>query len=284
MDAKQLYVLIMFVVGVVLYFVTNYIIRRVETERREHLEDKSRFEAVGTKTPHKNPLRRARDEAIQSVKVRFTIIRWLFIISLFLIWFIALTFPFLGEMPARVISFGVTATTILIGIAARPFVENLIAGVVISFSDKLRIGDTITLDGEYGTVEDITMSHTVIKLWDWKRFVIPNSQMINRDFLNHSLNDSHIWAYVEFWVALDSNIDQVRQVAIETAKKQQLTEVVEEPGFWVVEMDQLGARCWLAAWVNSPPEAWTYKANLRAALMAEFQEAGIRSHLFRHGL
>jgi small-conductance mechanosensitive channel len=55
------------------------------------------------------------------------------------------------------------------GLAARPVLGNLIAGIQIAISQPIRLDDVLVVNGEWGTVEEITSTYVVLKLWDWRR-------------------------------------------------------------------------------------------------------------------
>src|SRR4051795_4021802 len=59
------------------------------------------------------------------------------------------------------------------GVAARPTVGNLIAGLQIAFSDMLRMDDVVVVEDEWGRVDDITLTYIVVKTWDERRLIIP---------------------------------------------------------------------------------------------------------------
>jgi small-conductance mechanosensitive channel len=169
----------------------------------------------------------------------------------------------------------------VIGIAARPFLENLISGIVITFSRQFRTGDTVLIDGkDYGTVEDITITHSVIKLWDWKRLIIPNGKMLNKELVSYTTKDSYIWASTEFWVAYDSDIDKVRSIAIDVASDSKYLATRERPKFWVMALEKDGIKCWVCAWTKSPTDSWYLKIDVRQKLIKKLQEHGIQPHAY----
>ena len=194
------------------------------------------------------------------------------------LWLLAMIFPFVGRLPSTMLSIVIAISTAVIGIAARPLVENMISGIVISFSKQLRVGDTLSMDGQYGTVEDISITHTKIKTWDWKRYVIPNSRMLNKEFVNLTLNDSLLWAYLEFSVSYEADLDEVGRLAVEVAGKSKHHNSQEEPQFWVMRMDPESVICWVAAWADSPAEAWNLKSDIAVNLIRSFRERGITAH------
>jgi small-conductance mechanosensitive channel len=271
-------------VFLILYWVLSRIINRNEDRRLNSVAEKSKFVAVERSTPVKHLTRNARKTALNSIDLRFSIIRKVLILALVLLWVIAFVYPIIGSLPQTMLTLLVTAGAVVIGIAARPYVENVISGIVITFSRQLNLGDTVVMEDNYGIVEDISITHTVIKLWDWRRHVIPNSAMIAKEFINYSLTDSYQWAYVEFWVSYDSDIELVRRLALETARENQYTHDEDEPRFWVMDMFKEGIRCWVTAWAHSPAEAWVMRTEIRTSLVMKLRENGIKTHLHHHSV
>ena len=71
-----------------------------------------------------------------------------------------------------------------IGLAARPLLSNLIAGVQIAMTQPIRIQDSVIVEGEYGTIEEITSTYVVVQLWDWRRMILPLNYFIEKPFKN----------------------------------------------------------------------------------------------------
>lgn len=253
---------------------------RIEKLRRARVKNLKRFESAKTTTPIDHPLKEAKETAVESVENRFSIIRKISFSLMVSIWLLALVFPFLNEIPAAFVSVVVAASGIIVGIAARPVIENLISGIVISFSHPIRIGDTVIIDDMYGTIEDITISHTVVKIWNWRRYIISNSRMLAKELVNCTINDAYQWTHVEFFVAYDSDLDLVKQVAIKAAKQSPYFANYEDPRFWIMEMGDKGFKCWVAAWADSPIDAWELGNDIRTDLIKNFRKIGIRTHKF----
>ncbi|ADU66511.1 MscS Mechanosensitive ion channel [Desulfurispirillum indicum S5] len=267
--------------AIILWWVRSRV-RAIEDQRATRVEDFHRFDAVRTTSPHKNPVQKARSRALESIANRFTIIRRVLVVGIFLVWILALILPFLGLVPAAVVSTFAAAFAVILGIAAKTFVQNFIAGVVISFSNQLRIGDTVIMDGNYGTVEDISITHTVVKIWDWRRYIIPNSRMLEKEFINYTITDSYIWAHIEFWVSYEADLEVVEKVALEIAEHNPYSCKVEPPSFWYMGLDKEGVKCWLAAWASHPSDAWNLRSNMRSQLKKELEVLGIHTHFHRH--
>ncbi|MBD3273787.1 MAG: mechanosensitive ion channel [Candidatus Marinimicrobia bacterium] len=270
------------VAGILILLYLRFILRRIQRQRVERIRDVKQFNAVDTSSPVSDPKKQARSLAQTSIASRFSVIQRGILIFAAVIWIIALTFPLLSRIPSALVSILVGAGAVIIGIAVRPFLENMISGIVISFSKQLRTGDTVIIDETYGTVEDISLTHTVIKSWDWRRYIIPNSTMITKEFLNFSINDSFIWEHVEFWVDHSADIEEVEKIALQTARENKYFSDYESPRFWVMGMDKEAVKCWVAGWTDSPSDAWLFKVEVRKRLITEFGKKGIKSHAYRH--
>lgn len=81
---------------------------------------------------------------------------------------------------------------IAIGLAARPMLSNLIAGLQIAFTQPIRIDDALVVEGEWGWVEEIGLFYVVIRLWDWRRLIVPLSHFIEKPFQNWTRESASI--------------------------------------------------------------------------------------------
>ncbi len=281
LDHRTVYLITVSIIALFSAVLIPLLIRRFEKVKQKRIHKVGRFTAVATDSPVKGHRRKAIEQAVESVGGRFSIIKRIAVVSVLIIWIILVSYPFLGKVPAAALSILISITGVLLGIAARPLIENIIAGIIISFSKLFRLGDTVLIDDAYGTVEDITMTHSVIKIWDWRRYVVPNSRMLTKDVINYTLFDTYVWAYVEFYVAYDADLRRVKKLAIETAGEQRQEKKYEDPRFWVMGMEKDAVRCWVAVWTDSPAEAWILRADIRSGLAIRLREEGIATHLGR---
>lgn len=94
-----------------------------------------------------------------------------------------MTFPQARELGASVLaSAGIAG--IVIGMAARPALANLIAGVQIALTEPIAIDDVVIVQGEFGRVEEITTTYVVVRVWDLRRIIVPLSHFIEQPFQN----------------------------------------------------------------------------------------------------
>jgi len=277
-----IYLLTVFLLGGGLIYLFRQKVNQMEQSRLEHVGDLPTMNPVRTQSPLKLPFYLVKNRLQERISNRYTVIRKALTLSMLMVWGLVLSLPFLGQLPATMVSLLVASTTVVLGIAARPFVENLISGVVLSFSRHFITGDTVTLDGQYGTIEDISLTHTTIKLWDWRRYVVPNHRMLSKEVINHSHRQGYLMAWVSFWVAYDTDLTDLEATALGVARANPFTQGNEPPEMWVMNMDQAGIECYLAGWVKSPVDAWSWKAQTRTRLIQVLQRKGIRAHTLHH--
>ena len=77
--------------------------------------------------------------------------------------------------------------SIIAGLAARPVLSNLLAGVQLAMTQPIRIDDAVIVEGEWGTIEEITSTYVVVKCWDLRRLIMPLSHFIEHPFQNWTL-------------------------------------------------------------------------------------------------
>ncbi|WP_344468614.1 mechanosensitive ion channel family protein [Kitasatospora kazusensis] len=81
---------------------------------------------------------------------------------------------------------------VVAGVAAQSTLGNLFAGIQMALGDMVRIGDDVVVAGEWGTVEEITLTYLVVATWDQRRIVMPVSYFAGRPFENWSRHDTRI--------------------------------------------------------------------------------------------
>ena len=112
---------------------------------------------------------------------------------LFLIAFVVYAYhvPALRALVGTVAA-GAGITALVVGFAARSTLSNIISGMALAIYRPIRIGDKVTIDNEYGTVEDITLRHTIVLTWEHKRLIIPNEKLDSMSIINNTIIDPSI--------------------------------------------------------------------------------------------
>ena len=113
----------------------------------------------------------------------------------------------------RAVAAGLLASSaivgLVVGLAAQRPLANFVAGVVIAFTQPLRLGDTVTVDDVQGVVEEIGLTYTFIKTHDNERLVIPNEKLASDTILNSTIVSREKLAQVSIQVPLDKDLDAV---------------------------------------------------------------------------
>ena len=99
---------------------------------------------------------------------------------------------------------------IVIGLAAQKPVASLLAGIQISITQPIRIGDRVVIEGEFGTVDEITLTYVVVKVWDERRLIIPISQFLDKPFQNWSRGGQSMLGVVRLLVDFSTDLDELR--------------------------------------------------------------------------
>lgn len=279
---KIVYLFSAFSIMSVLTVLGMTLLKSIESKRLAALSKKDLSEAVETDSPEEDSEKIAKHRAVVSVENRFIFIRRLFIPAMVLFTLFIMVVPFLTLLPAAYISIFAGAIAVLVGIAARPLIENLFAGLVITFNQPIRVGDTVIIQGRYGTVEDINLLNTIIKVWNWRRFIVPNNKLLSIEYENLSLNSESEWAHITFWVEPTVDIERLRELAKTAMRSCKALSPVEDPSFWVMTMDKDAIECWVAGWADSPAEAWALKSGTRRNLSKLLNEQKINFHLKRN--
>ena len=257
------------------------VLKWVESLRSTRLSRTVDFKIIDDNSSLDGSEKKSQIRARKSLRLRFSIIRYSILGVFGMVVLSLLSIPYWDSMPTQLISSVTAVVMLVLGIAARPFIENLIAGIVITLSRQFRTGDTVIVDDQYGTVENITPTHTTIKIWDWRRYIISNSTMLNKEFVNYSVVDNYIWSHAEFWVSVDSDLKKVEAIAVACAEASPHTMKDQPVSFWVMGMEKDAVKCWVAAWTDDPGKAWMYKSDVLMLVLAKLHKKGIKTHSFR---
>lgn len=121
-----------------------------------------------------------------------------------------LTFPAMRAAGASLLaSAGILG--IVAGVAAQSTLSNMFAGLQIAFGDMVRIGDTVVVDGEWGTVEEITLTFLTVRTWDERRITMPVSYFTSKPFENWSRGTPQMTGIVYWHLDHSAPIDAMRE-------------------------------------------------------------------------
>lgn len=122
------------------------------------------------------------------------------------------------KITALITAFGIGSLSV--GLAFQNTLSNLISGVNIIVSRKIRPGDYIQLkDGDEGYVVDVELKYTVIKDITNNTIVIPNSRLIDASFKNYSLPEQEMLIPIIIKISYESDLEKVEQITLNVAKE-----------------------------------------------------------------
>jgi small-conductance mechanosensitive channel len=100
---------------------------------------------------------------------------------------------------------------IVAGLAARPVLSNLMAGVQLAMTQPIRLYDAVIVENEYGTIEEITSTYVVVKLWDLRRMIVPLTYFIEKPFQNWTRESSSLIGNVMLYLDYSAPVDIIRE-------------------------------------------------------------------------
>jgi small-conductance mechanosensitive channel len=153
-----------------------------------------------------------RDELAPAVDTRLRFLRRLVTLAILLIGLmIALSqFGGLDHLAAGVLASSALLAAV-VGFAARQTLANLIAGVMLTIAQPLRIGDRVTIEGESGTVEDVRLNYTVVRRGDARRVFVPNERLASGILRNDTIVEPLVTLEIALW--LPPTVDADRALA-----------------------------------------------------------------------
>ncbi|WP_114938065.1 mechanosensitive ion channel family protein [Mucilaginibacter endophyticus] len=106
---------------------------------------------------------------------------------------------------------GVGIGGIIVGFAAQSSLGNLLAGFQIAFTQPIRIDDVLVVEGEWGRVEEITLTYVVLKIWDERRLILPINYFIQKPFQNWTRTSADILGTVFLYMDHTVPVDAIRE-------------------------------------------------------------------------
>lgn len=100
--------------------------------------------------------------------------------------------------------------SLTLGIAAQQVLGNLIAGIQIAFSQPIRLDDVVVVEGEWGQIEELTLTYVVVRVWDQRRLVLPIKYFIEQPFQNWTRQSSELIGAVFFYLDYEADLDALR--------------------------------------------------------------------------
>ncbi|HEV2322385.1 MAG TPA: mechanosensitive ion channel domain-containing protein [Terracidiphilus sp.] len=128
---------------------------------------------------------------------------------------ILMTFPTIRSIGGSLLASAGLAS-LIVGLAAKGTLSNLVAGIQIAFTQPFRIGDAVVIENEWGWIEEIGTMFVVVRIWDLRRLVLPLSYFMEHSFQNWTRTSAdllgHCFIYVDYTVPVDPLRDELRRI------------------------------------------------------------------------
>ena len=161
--------------------------------------------------------------------------------------------------------------SIIIGLAAQKSIANFFAGIQIAFTQPIKIDDAVVVEGEWGWIEEINLTYVVVRIWDWRRLILPITYFIEKPFQNWTRNKGEIIGTVFLHLDYRTPIEPLRAKLSEILKAETKwdgnvdnLQVVDTKEYTVVVRALMSAK-------NSPT-AWDLRCSVREKLINFLQK------------
>ncbi len=201
MDNRWLQALVTALVWLAVVLVLRWVLRRAFARYEKGLAEKDAAVAASRRTTFSFLLRVAIALAV-----------------LIGVWNVLSIFPATQEVARAFLASG-AVLALIAGLALTTPLGNLGSGVLLAFTQPVRLGDRITVDQQTGIVDEITLSYTALATDDGRRVFVPNTTMVSTTLVNRSVDDPRRLVTVELPVRLGVSLEQARKVAIEAASQ-----------------------------------------------------------------
>src|SRR6266480_1432757 len=100
---------------------------------------------------------------------------------------------------------------IVLGFAAQKTLGNILAGIQIALSQPLLIGDIVVVEGEFGQIEEITLTYVTVRTWDLRRLILPITYFVEKPFQNWSRVSSDLLGTVILYLDYQAPMGELRK-------------------------------------------------------------------------
>jgi small-conductance mechanosensitive channel len=170
------------------------------------------FDGYERRLAERDPAVAARRRTTFSFLLRFVIA----LVGLIGVWSVLSVFPATQQVASAFLASS-AVLAVIAGLALTTPLGNLGSGVLLAFTQPVRLGDRITVDDHTGIVEEISLSYTALKTDEGRRIFVPNTRMVSTTLVNRSVDDPRRLVTVELPVRLGAPLDEARRIAMEAA-------------------------------------------------------------------
>jgi len=174
----------------------------------------------------------------------------------------------------------------IVGFASQSAFSNIVSGIFLVIFKPFSVGDRVRIGQIYtGDVEDITLRHTVIKDFENRRIVIPNTVISNETIINSTLTEEIVCIFLELNISFDSNINKAIKImqeeavkhpfCIDNRKEAELAKKEHQVVVRVIGFTDFATQLRAYVWARNPSEGFEMKCDLNQSIKEKFDQEGI---------
>lgn len=213
--------------------------------------------------------------------LRHTIIALIYIVGISIAIY---SMPNLRALASSLLA-GAGILAVAVGFASQHALSNIISGVFIIIFKPFRVHDRVNIRDLKGVIEDITLRHTVIRDFENKRIIIPNSLISDEILINSNYLEDEICKWIEIGISYDSNVEKAKAIIreeilnhpfhIDPRSEEQVKKGEELAPVRIVRFGDSSVilRGW--AWSKDPINAFKMECELFESIKLRFDTEGI---------
>ena len=160
---------------------------------------------------------------------------------------------------------------IVVGFAAQKSIANLLAGFQIAITQPIKIGDAVIVEGEWGEIEEITLTYVVVKVWDKRRMVLPINYFIEKPFQNWTRRSADLTGVIMLYVDYSLPVGELRGALRDILREEELwdgqAEVIQ-----VVDTTDRTMVLRVLVSAGDAPDTFTLRCSVREKLISFIRE------------
>jgi small-conductance mechanosensitive channel len=160
---------------------------------------------------------------------------------------------------------------VVLGFAAQKTIANLFAGFQIALAQPIRLDDVVIVEGEWGRIEEITLTYVVIHIWDDRRLIVPLSDFIEKPFQNWTRVSAQLLGSVLLWVDYSLPLEETRQAVRQIIEASPLW----DRRFWNLQVSDTSERTMqirVLCTAADSSKAWDLRCEVREKLIVFIQK------------
>ncbi|KPF72665.1 mechanosensitive ion channel protein MscS [Bosea sp. AAP35] len=163
------------------------------------------------------------------------------------------------------------AAGLVVGLALQPVLKNIFAGIQLAVTQPIRIDDALLVEGEWGNVEEITSTYVVLRLWDWRRMILPLSYFIEKPFQNWTRDNAALIGTVMLHLDYETPIAALRAKVEEIAAASPLWDK-RVVNVQVTDFGQSTMEVRILVSAKTAPRAFDLRCEVREKVVAFLQQ------------